>query len=160
MPHIGIKGIIMSNWTRTYWDKKFRLTKKISPNKNLKINKYNKLYHLLSPSRSGNRTWASHRLYSLDNPSDLTQRSWISWCPALGFWVALSEFGDYDYDYDYQEFYSTRCTCHVSEAEHGSCVVSGKVRRERRLKTFALFLLAHFYSAVNSVPGQLVNMIF
>ena len=64
-------------------------------------------------SPSGNRTWASHGLsfgkhlwfdafshplengpepptdYSLDNPSDLTQRSWISWCPALGFWVAL-----------------------------------------------------------------------
>jgi len=27
--------------------------------------------------------------YSLDNPTDLTQHSWSSWCPALGFWVAL-----------------------------------------------------------------------
>jgi len=27
--------------------------------------------------------------YSLDSPSDLTQRLWISWCSALGFWVAL-----------------------------------------------------------------------
>jgi len=27
--------------------------------------------------------------YPLDNPSDLMPRSWISWCRALGFWVAL-----------------------------------------------------------------------
>jgi len=27
------------------------------------------------------------------------QCSWISWCPALGFWVALYKFGNYDYDY-------------------------------------------------------------
>ena len=28
----------------------------------------------------------------MDNPSDLTQHSWVSWSPALGFRVALSKF--------------------------------------------------------------------
>jgi len=27
--------------------------------------------------------------YPLDNPFDSLQGSWISWCPALGFWMAL-----------------------------------------------------------------------
>jgi len=40
------------------------------------------LMGLLWPS--GNRTWTSMD-YPLDNPSDLTQRSWKSWCPSLGF---------------------------------------------------------------------------
>jgi len=36
--------------------------------------------------------------YPLDNPLDPSQRSWMSWCPgALGFWVALQKFRDYDY---------------------------------------------------------------
>ena len=29
---------------------------------------------------------------------DLTQSSWISWCLALDFWVALYKFWDYDYN--------------------------------------------------------------
>ena len=37
--------------------------------------------------------------YPFDNPSDMTQRSWTSCCPALGFRVALQKFRDYDYDY-------------------------------------------------------------
>ena len=36
--------------------------------------------------------------YSLENPSDLTQRLWISWCPVLGFWVTLQKFGVCDYE--------------------------------------------------------------
>jgi len=37
--------------------------------------------------------------YSLNNPFDFLQCPWISWCPALGLWVALLKFWDYKYDY-------------------------------------------------------------
>jgi len=33
--------------------------------------------------------------YPLDNPSDSSQCSWMSWYPALGYWVALKKFGDW-----------------------------------------------------------------
>ena len=38
-------------------------------------------------------------VFPLDNPFDSLQCSWISWCPiALGFWVALYKFRDYDWN--------------------------------------------------------------
>lgn len=35
---------------------------------------------------------------SLDSPSDSVQRSWIRWCCALSFWVALEKLEVYDHD--------------------------------------------------------------
>jgi len=35
---------------------------------------------------------------SSGQPPDLGNHSRISWCPTLGFWVALYKFGDYAYD--------------------------------------------------------------
>jgi len=42
-------------------------------------------------------TGLTPRKASLARRRTSSQRSWISWCPTLGFWKS----GDHDYDYDY-----------------------------------------------------------
>lgn len=47
------------------------------------------------PSSSSASLWSLWQLdsdlhwTSLDNSSDMTEHSWISWCPSLSFWVAV-----------------------------------------------------------------------
>lgn len=54
----------------------------------------NDLFNSVDPS-----VWGYPPLGIPGQVSDMTERSWISWCPASSFEVVLLKFLDYDYDY-------------------------------------------------------------